>query len=64
MIRLTIGVIVILLPGLWIGIEYNSMPISIPVVAASTLIASNIVSSKKLFNKLDKKDKKDEISDS
>jgi hypothetical protein len=33
------------------------MPISIPVIAATTLLASQIVDSKKLFNKLDKKDK-------
>ena len=57
MIRLIVGVLIILIPGLWVGVTYNSMPISIPVIAATTLLASQIVDSKKLFNKLDKKDK-------
>ena len=55
--KLTLGVLIILIPGLWVGIVFNSMPISIPVVAATTLLASQIVDSGRLFNKLDKKDK-------
>ena len=57
MIRLIVGVLIILVPGLWVGVTFNSMPISIPVVAATTLLASQIVDSNRLFNKLDKKDK-------
>jgi len=61
--KLTAGVLVILIPGLWVGIVFNSMPISIPVIAACTLLASQVVDSKKLFNKLDKKDKDKSKSD-
>ena len=57
--KLVLGVLIILVPGLWVGIVFNSMPISIPVIAACTLLASQVVDSKKLFNKLDKKDKRD-----
>lgn len=57
--KLVLGVLIILIPGLWVGIVFNSMPISIPVIAACTLLASQVVDSKKLFNKLDKKDKRD-----
>jgi hypothetical protein len=61
--KLTAGVLIILIPGLWVGVAYNSMPISIPVIAACTLLASQVVDSKKLFNKLDKKDKEKSESD-
>ena len=61
--KLTAGVLIILIPGLWVGVTYNSRPISIPVIAACTLLASQVVDSKKLFNKLDKKDKEKSKSD-
>ena len=62
--KLCAGVLIILIPGLWVGVTYNSMPISIPVIAACTLLASQVIDSKKLFNKLDKKDKDKSKSES